>query len=124
MLSSQRSIGQHERVVVERRATRQPLRCRFGTDEGEQGVARQTVSSPSLPGDPHGASISIAVERDDLGVRPHVDCGCSLDALDEVARHARVEIRATDDDRDRAPRLGEEQRCLSGRVAAAGDDDR
>ena len=63
------------------------------------------------------------VERAHLGVREELDARVGLDALDQVARHARGEVVAPDRDRDLAALLREVDRGLAGGVPAADDDD-
>ena len=41
VLTAQGPVGEHETVFIESRASRQLIRCRICTDEGEQGGARQ-----------------------------------------------------------------------------------
>ena len=90
----------------------------------ENSAAHDSVVSPSAAGHADRPQRLVAVEIDDLRVGAYLDPLVGLDAVDEVAGHARVQVGPADDDGDRASRLGEEHRGLAGRVAAADDDDR
>ena len=122
MLLAQGPVGEHESPVVHRRASREPARRRRGADEREQGGARQ-LRIAIRAGDPDRAEHLVSFECGDLRVGSHVDPVVGLDAVDEVAGHAGVQVRSADHDSDGAARLGQEHRGLTGRIAAAGDHD-
>ena len=63
-------------------------------------------------------------ESGDGGAGAHGDRRVRLDTIDEVARHALAEVAASDDDRDRAAGLCQEDGRLAGRVTPADDEHR
>src|SRR5207237_1196307 len=72
----------------------------------------------------HGFQAAVrAVERGDLGPRQHLDIRLRPDALDEVARHARLEADAARQQPHLPDAAREIDRRLAGRVAGADEDD-
>jgi hypothetical protein len=57
--------------------------------------------------DPDSGQELVALERHDSGVSLDDDSLVRFDSIDEVARHARCEVRAPDHDRDRTSCVGE-----------------
>ena len=93
--------------------------------QSDSGSAPMNEKSPAhatrracLAGNDDAFEVVVAVEFGHLAAGRGHRSWMLLDAVDEVARHAHVEIRAPYDDRDMAPRLGQEQRRLTGRVSS------
>ena len=79
------------------------ITARFGYDDSHT-LERFLATGPA---DPHSGQGLVTLERHDPGVSPDDDPLVGFDPVDEVARHARREVRSPDHDGDRAPGIGD-----------------
>ena len=105
VLGPEGQIGEHEPAIVEGDEARQPIRGGVGADEREQGGAGERFLATG-PADPHSGQSLVTLERHDPGVSPDGDPLVGFDPIDELARHARREVRSPDHDGDSAPGSG------------------
>ena len=66
----------------------------------------------------------VALQLADLGVQPEIDPRVAMDAIGQIARHVLLEPVLADDQGQARDLVGQEQRRLTGGVAAADDRDR
>jgi hypothetical protein len=92
---------------------------RLSADQHVYRVDPQLALVAIAVGDGHGLKPGLAAGRDNAGACQDRDLRVRGDAVDEVARHARLQRVGTDDHRDRAGICREVQRCLPRRVRAA-----
>src|SRR5580704_11909181 len=99
-------VGEQETVLIECGASGQPARGRLGTDEREHGNApKYLLAVPARQR--HRFERPASIHGGDLAGGSDVDATIGLDPLDEITRHALVEVVAADHEGDGAARLGE-----------------
>src|SRR5436309_3324420 len=116
--------GLDEVLVVERHASFEPARVRVGARHQEQVADRPRLRPSGVelaPSDPLEAAGPL--ERVDLRARSQHDVRAVFDSLNEVARHAVREPRASYQHVNFGRALREKNRRLSGRVSASDDGD-
>ena len=121
-----RRPGQDETLVVEGDGAPQPAGSRHGSDEDEEDVRVQppTLSGAVAPDDHRLQLTGFPDELLHLAAGQDLDRRIPLDLVHEVARHVLTQIVRTNEEADPGGVLCQEHGGLSGRVAAADDDDR
>ena len=118
-----RRAGEDEPVVVERDASGEPGRARVGADEHEERPGVDASRSGVVVLDDDGLQ-PVADELAYLGVEHGPRPGGALDPVDQVARHVCPRSSPRTSRRTERGVLGQEDRRLAGRVAAAHHHDR